>query len=275
MKALRNIALGKYLAVYSPVHRLDPRTKLIATLVLMVTAVQCDHLAALMLFCSLVLVTARLALLPWMLLLRNLRPFVWLFAFTMIMHGLMSPGDVILRLPWTDLGFSYEGLRLGAFFSLRLAVIVSLASLLTLTTSPIEITDGLEHLLNPLRRFGFPAHELAMMVTIALRFIPVLIEEADRLHKAQLARGADFSGGPIRRARQLLPLLVPLFLSAFARADRLAVAMESRCYRGGVGRTNFRLLALGWRDARAALAVGTVIALTVYLRLLPSFEIGA
>ena len=275
MKALRNIALGKYLAVHSPVHRLAPRTKLIATLVLMVTAVQCDHLAALMLFCGFVLVTARLSLLPWMLLLRNLRPFVWLFAFTMIMHGLMSPGDVILRLPWTDLGFSYEGLRLGAFFSLRLAVIVSLASLLTLTTSPIEITDGLEHLLNPLRRFGFPAHELAMMVTIALRFIPVLIEEADRLHKAQLARGADFSGGPIRRARQLLPLLVPLFLSAFARADRLAVAMESRCYRGGVGRTNFRLLALGWRDARAALAVGTVVALTVYLRLLPSFEIGA
>lgn len=275
MKALRNIALGKHLAVHSPVHRLDPRTKLIATLVLMVTVVQCDHLAALMLFCGFVLVTARLALLPWMLLLRNLRPFVWLFAFTMIMHGLMSPGDVILRLPWTDLGFSYEGLRLGAFFSLRLAVIVSLASLLTLTTSPIEITDGLERLLNPLRRFGFPAHELAMMVTIALRFIPVLIEEADRLHKAQLARGADFSGGPIRRARQLLPLLVPLFLSAFARADRLAVAMESRCYRGGVGRTNFRLLALGWRDARAALAVGTVVALTVYLRLLPSFEIGA
>ena len=117
MKALRNIALGKYLAVHSPVHRLDPRTKLIATLVLMVTVVQCAHLAALMLFCGFVLVTARLALLPWMLLLRNLRPFVWLFAFTMIMHGLMSPGDVILRLPWTDLGFSYEGLRLGAFFS--------------------------------------------------------------------------------------------------------------------------------------------------------------
>ena len=275
MKALRNIALGKYLAVHSPVHRLEPRTKLVATLVLMVTAVQCDHLAALMLFCGCVLVTARLAVLPWMLLLRNLRPFVWLIAFTMIMHGLMSPGDVVLRVPWTDLGFSYGGLRLGAFFSLRLAVIVSLASLLTLPTSPIEITDGLERLLNPHRRFGFPAHELAMTVTIALRFIPVLIEETDRLHKAQLARGADFSGGPIRRARQLLPLLVPLFLSAFARADRLAVAMESRCYRGGVGRTNFRLLALGWGDARAALAVGTVVAVTVYLQLLPSFEIGA
>jgi energy-coupling factor transport system permease protein len=188
------------------------------------------------------------------------------------MHGLMSPGAVILRLPLTDLGFSYEGLHFGAFFSLRLAVVVSLASLLTLTTSPIEITDGLERLLGPLRRFGFPAHELAMMVTIALRFIPVLIEEAERLHKAQLARGADFSGGPIRRVRQLLPLLVPLFLAAFARADRLAIAMESRCYRGGKGRTSYRVLELDRRDFRAAITVAVIIALAICFGLLPGLE---
>jgi energy-coupling factor transport system permease protein len=273
MNTLKNIALGKYVAVDSPVHRLDPRTKLVATLALMITAVQCERLPALILFSVSVLVSARLSLLPMALLLRNLRPFLWLFAFTLIMHGLMSPGVVILPIPLTDLGFSYEGLRFGAFFSLRLAVVVSLASLLTLTTSPIEITDGLERLLNPLRRFGFPAHELAMMVTIALRFIPVLIEEAERLHKAQLARGADFSGGPIRRARQLLPLLVPLFLSAFSRADRLAIAMESRCYRGGVGRTNYRLLELGRRDVRAAVAVGLIIASAIMLGLVPGFGI--
>ncbi len=273
MNTLKNIALGKYVAVDSPIHRLDPRTKLVATLALMITAVQCDRLPALILFSVFVLVSARLSLLTMTLLLRNLRPFLWLFAFTLIMHGLMSPGVVIVRIPLTDLGFSYEGLRFGAFFSLRLAVVVSLASLLTLTTSPIEITDGLERLLNPLRRFGFPAHELAMMVTIALRFIPVLIEEAERLHKAQLARGADFSGGPIRRARQLLPLLVPLFLSAFARADRLAIAMESRCYRGGVGRTNYHLLELGRRDLHAAVTVGIIVALATILGLGPSLGI--
>ena len=160
-------------------------------------------------------------------------------------------------------------------FSVRLAVVVSLASLLTLTTSPIEITDGLERLLNPLRRFGFPAHELAMMVTIALRFIPVLIEEAERLHKAQLARGADFSGGPIRRVRQLMPLLVPLFLSAFARADRLAIAMESRCYRGGVSRTSYRVLQLRRRDLHAAVAVGTIVTLATCLGLLANLGVVA
>ncbi len=272
MNTLKNMALGKYVAVDSPLHRLDPRTKLVATLALMITAVQCDELPALILFCFFVLMSARLSLLPMALLLRNLRPFFWLFAFTLIMHGLMSPGAVILRLPLTDLGFSYEGLHFGAFFSLRLAVVVSLASLLTLTTSPIEITDGLERLLGPLRRFGFPAHELAMMVTIALRFIPVLIEEAERLHKAQLARGADFSGGPIRRVRQLLPLLVPLFLAAFARADRLAIAMESRCYRGGEGRTSYRVLELDRRDFRAAITVAVIIALAICFGLLPGLE---
>jgi energy-coupling factor transport system permease protein len=268
MKTLTHIALGKYVAVDSPVHRLDPRTKLIATLALMIAAVGCDNLAALVLFAAFVMVVARLSLLPQSMLLRSLRPFLWLFAFTLIMHGLMTPGRVILQVPLTDLGFTFEGLRFGTFFSIRLAILVSVASLLTLTTSPVEITDGLERLLNPLRRFGFPAHELAMMVTIALRFIPVLIEEAQRLHKAQLARGADFSGGPVRRVRQLLPLLVPLFLSAFARADRLAIAMESRCYRGGVGRTNYRVLRLGRRDLAASLTVSMTIAAATCLSLL-------
>ena len=260
MIALKDIALGKYVAVDSPVHRLDPRTKLLAAIALMVTVVRCDELPALTLFTVFVVLSARFARLPLGLLARNLRPFLWLFAFTLIMHGLMTPGAVVWRLPLTDLDVTGEGLRFGGFFSLRLAVVISLAALLTLTTAPLELTDGLERLLNPLRRFGFPAHELAMMVTIALRFIPVLIEEAERLYRAQLARGADFSGGPIRRTRQLIPLLIPLFLAAFARADRLGVAMESRCYRGGEGRTSYRVLRLGRGDLIAALAVTAVAA---------------
>lgn len=265
MVALKDIALGKYVAVDSPVHRLDPRTKLLATVTLMLAAVGSDQLPVLAMFTVFVLLLARLSRLPLGLLVRNLRPFLWLFTFTLIMHGLMTPGTVLWRVPLSDLDVTSEGLRFGAFFSLRLAVVVSLASLLTLTTAPIEITDGLERLLNPLRRFGFPAHELAMMVTIALRFIPVLIEEAERIYRAQLARGANFGGSPIRRARQLIPLLIPLFLSAFARADRLAVAMESRCYRGGVGRTTYRVLQLGRGDLNAALAVLAVVAATTGL----------
>jgi energy-coupling factor transport system permease protein len=193
--------------------------------------------------------------LPLPFVLKNLRPFIWLFFFTFSMHALLTSGRVLWTVPYLDLEITAQGLALGAFFSLRLAVVIVAASLMTLTTAPMELTGGLERLLGPLRRFRFPVHELAMMVTISLRFIPVLIDEAERLHKAQLARGADFSGGPIRRARSLIPLLVPLFVSAFDRADRLALAMESRCYRGGDRRTSFHELAFARRDLLAGLAV--------------------
>jgi energy-coupling factor transport system permease protein len=255
MPLLADLTLGRYVATDSVLHRLDPRTKFLAALVLMTAVLATRSFASLFLSVALVVAAVGLSGLPVGLVLRNLRPFVWLFALTLLLHALLTPGRLLWQVPWTDTVLTVEGARLGAYFALRLAVVVLIAALLTLTTSPTELTDGLERLLAPLRRVGLPAHELAVMITISLRFIPVLVEEAERLHKAQLARGADFGGGPLRRARSLIPLLVPLFVSAFARADRLALAMESRCYRGGVERTSFRQLAFGLRDAVAAAAV--------------------
>jgi len=255
MRFLTDITLGKYVAVDSPLHRLDPRTKFLGTCALMIAVLGTGGFAPLLLFSPFLALTILLSRVPARLVLSNLRPFLWLFLFTLVLHALMTPGAILWRIPWLGRPITAEGMWMGLFFSLRLASVILIASLLTLTTTPMELTDGLERLLNPLRRFGFPAHELAMMVAIALRFIPVLIEEAERLYKAQLARGADFSGGPIRRARSLIPLLVPLFISAFSRADRLALAMESRCYRGGIGRTSYRELKFTPADAWAALVV--------------------
>ena len=265
MPILRDIALGKYVAVDSPVHRLDPRTKFLAVMALMLATVTTTHWAPVALVGGAVLASAAVARLPLRLLLRNLVPFAWLFAFTFLLHSLMTPGAVLWRVPFADVPVTAEGLHLGTLFTVRLAAVITTASLLTLTTAPMELTDGLERLLSPLRRVGFPAHELAMMVSIALRFIPVLVEEAERLHRAQVSRGADFSGGPIARARKLVPLLVPLFIAAFARADRLALAMESRCYRGGEGRTSFRQLRLARRDLLAAVATGLLVAVVALL----------
>lgn len=266
MPILRDIALGKYVAVDSPVHRLDPRTKFVAVMALMLATVTTTHWLPVALVGCAVLVGAAVSRLPLRLLLRNLLPFAWLFAFTFLLHGLMTPGEVLWHVPLADVEFTDNGLSLGTLFAVRLAAVISAASLLTLTTAPMELTDGLERLLSPLRRIGFPAHELAMMVSIALRFIPVLVEEAERLHRAQVSRGADFTGGPIARARKLVPLLVPLFIAAFARADRLALAMESRCYRGGDGRTSFRQLRFTAGDVAA---LGITAALVTCVVALP------
>ena len=274
MAGLNDITLGRYIAAESPLHRLDPRTKVIGTLVLMTAVLVSQGFSSLLTYGLLLALAVPLSRIPVGVVLKNLRPFIWLFGFTLVMWALWPPPlpyTVLWDLPYGDLFVTAEGLQHGAFFALRLSVVIITASLLTLTTSPTELTDGLEKLLNPLRAVGFPAHELAMMVTISLRFVPVLVEEAERLRKAQLARGADFGGGPIRRARSLIPLLVPLFISAFTRADRLALAMESRCYRGGVERTNFRELELGRRDLLAALAVGTAAAVVLAMPLLLPF----
>ncbi|MFC1526494.1 energy-coupling factor transporter transmembrane component T family protein [Candidatus Latescibacterota bacterium] len=260
MPILRDIALGRYVAIDSPLHRLDPRTKFVCTMVVMMATITTEHPLAIGFAATVVVALTALGRLPARLLLRNLRPFAWLFLFTFVLHGLMTPGRVLWHVPLLDLDLTVTGLRQGSLLSLRLAVVISAAALMTLTTAPMELTDGLERMLSPLRRLGFPAHELAMMVTIALRFIPVLAEEAERLYKAQAARGGDFTGGPLQRARKLVPLLVPLFISAFSRADRLALAMESRCYRGGEGRTSYRRLQLGWLDLAAALSTAGVAA---------------
>ena len=186
---------------------------------------------------------------------KNLRPFSWLIGLTILLHLLLTPGRLLPGFPIAGVAATEEGLQQGLFFGCRLGLLIVTATLLTLTTSPIELTDALERVLRPLKRVGLPAHELAMMMVIALRFIPTLMEEADRLRKAQLARGATFSGGVVRKLKSLVPLLVPLFVSAFRKADQLAMAMESRCYRGDQGRTTFRPLVFRARDGWAAVVV--------------------
>ena len=253
MPILGDIALGKYVPGSSILHRLDPRTKLLAVMLWMTAALASHGVAPVAAFCAFILAAVYLSGVPGALFLKNLRSFLWLLVMTAILHALMTPGRLLWHVPWLDLNITNEGLQSATIFTLRLGAVVTTASLLTLTTSPLELTDGIERLLRPFRRIGVPAHELAMMVSIALRFIPVLAEEAERLQKAQMARGAEFGGHPVARARKLVPLLVPLFLSAFARADRLAIAMEARGYRGGEGRTQYRQLAYRASDAVATL----------------------
>jgi len=270
MPVLKDITLGQYVAADSIVHRLDPRTKFLGAMVLMLLVLTADGFAPLVAFAIFLAVAVVLSRLPATLVLKNLRPFLWLFLFTFAIHAILTPGTVVWYWSYLDVAVTEAGLHRGAFFSARLSLVIVTAAVMTLTTAPVELTDGLERLLNPFRRVGFPAHEMAMLITITLRFVPVLIEEAERLYKAQLARGADFGGNPIRRVRNLIPLLVPLFISAFSRADRLALAMESRCYRGGIERTSYRELRFGRRDFGAAVSVLAVVAIVLCLpRYLP------
>lgn len=198
---------------------------------------------------------------------RGLKPILFIVAFTFLLNLFLSSGDDVI-VKWGILSITYTGIRNALFMAIRLILLVTCTQLLTLTTSPIQLTDGLERLFTPLKKIGFPAHELAMMMSIALRFIPTLIEETDKITKAQKARGADFeSGGIIKRVKAMIPLLVPLFVGAFRRADELAMAMEARCYRGGSGRTKMRPLTYKKNDYIAFgisfVLLATVIALNI------------
>src|SRR5690606_35234498 len=250
---IRDILIGQYYPAPSPVHRLDPRTKIVVTFLYVVLLFFIHNFvgfAAAAAFTGTAVVAGRV---PWRLVLRSLRPILILILFTLVLHALVTGGpDARTVARWGPAAVTYEGLYQGALLGLRLALLILTSSLLTLTTSPVELTDGLERLLLPAGRLGLPAHEFAMMMTIALRFIPTLLEEAEKIMKAQMARGADFQrGGPIQRARALMPILVPLFVSAFRRADDLALAMEARCYRGGEGRTRYRVLRFKRADMAA------------------------
>lgn len=242
MSVLRNVTIGQYLPGNSVVHRLDPRTKLLLSFAFIVVLFIVDGFLAYAFFGLLVVLVARAARVPLGMLLRGLKPLTFIIALTVLLHFFTTRGGTTL-LHFGFLRIDSAGVLQGIFLALRLILLVTATSLLTLTTSPIALTDGLERLLAPGQRIGIPAHELAMMMTIALRFIPTLIEEAEKIMRAQLARGADFeSGGILKRARSLLPLLVPLFISAFRRADELAMAMEARAYRGGTNRTRMKVL---------------------------------
>lgn len=261
---LSDITIGQYYPGDSFLHRLDARAKLLLLLGLMVELFVFSSAPAYGLFTALTLFLMLRSGVPLRMLLRSLRPLWWIILFTFAIHLFSTPGEEIGRL-WL-LAPTWEGLARGVFISLRLALLILLSSLLTFTTSPLKLTDAMEALLSPFRRVGVPAHELAMMMTIALRFVPTLIEETDRIMKAQKARGADFeTGGLLRRVQALVPILVPLFLSAFRRADELALAMEARCYRGGVGRTQMKVLRATSLDYLAAALFLVLTALLVFV----------
>ncbi len=193
-----------------------------------------------------------------------------LIIITAVLNLFMVPGTAdTLVFKWKFIAIYEEGIKTAVFMAFRLILLIMGTSILTLTTSPIELTDGIERLLNPFKKIGVPAHELAMMMTIALRFIPTLMDETDKIMKAQKARGADFeSGGLVKKAKSLIPLLVPLFISSFRRADELAMAMEARCYRGGEGRTRMKQLLFTYKDAIAFGVFGALLALSIYVRIL-------
>ncbi len=248
---LRDITIGQYYPSDSPVHRLDPRTKLVITFLFIVIIFFVRNYSGYLFILAFISLVIALSKIPVKFIFKGLRPLLFIILLTFFIHLLFTPGETELFSFWF-FRVTAEGLRQGLFMTLRLTFLVTGTSLLTLTTSPIALTDGIEMLLRPLKVVKFPAHELAMMMTIALRFIPTLLEETDKIMKAQMARGADFeSGNLIQRAKSLIPLLVPLFISAFRRADELAMAMEARCYRGGDSRTRMKVLTMGLVDFAA------------------------
>ena len=260
---LSNITMGQYYPVDSRVHRLDPRIKLILTIVFIVTVFMAKTFLGYAVILGFVWLTARLANVPFRMLLRGLKPLRLIIILTFLLNLFFTPGETVWVEFWV-IRIAKEGFFQAAFYSLRLVFLVIGTSLLTLTTSPVSLSDGIELLLSPLKKIHFPAHELAMMMTIALRFIPTLLEETDKIMKAQMARGADFeSGNLISRARAMVPLLVPLFVSAFRRAGDLAMAMESRCYHGGEGRTRLRVLKITRNDWIACGAMAVLLALII------------
>lgn len=260
MAILQDLTLGQFIPADSPIHQLDPRTKLCSALILMIGLMWVKDLSVFPLILISLLGINRLSCLPPHMIFNNLRAFRWLLLITFIAHACFTPGQSLAIAGYTLPGLTQEGLVQGMIFTLRLITIMTIAAILMLTTAPLDVSDGLESLLKPLQRFGLPAHELAMMMVIALRFIPTLVEEAERLQKAQMARGADFTGNPIRRARRMTSVLIPLMLSAFKRAEDLAVAMEARCYRGGLGRTHYRNMAMTRNDY---IAMSSVIGLLI------------
>ena len=260
---LSNITMGQYYPVDSKVHRLDPRIKLILTIVFIVAVFLAKTFVGYVILFLFVYGVSRLANVPFKMLLRGLKPLRLILILTFLLNLFFTTGESVWVEFWI-IKITKEGFLQALFYSLRLAFLVVGTSLLTLTTSPVALSDGIEMLLSPLKKIHFPAHELAMMMTIALRFIPTLLEETDKIMKAQMARGADFeSGNLISRAKAMVPLLVPLFVSAFRRAGDLAMAMESRCYHGGEGRTRLRVLRLTRNDGIACLVVLLLLALII------------
>lgn len=248
---IRDITIGQYYPTESVIHRLDPRVKLVATLVFLVSLFLFDsfwgYIPALIFLFTIIKISG----VPFRYIVRGLKAVIVLLLFTLIFNVFLTKGENEL-ISWKFIHIYEEGLLLAAFMAIRLTMLIIGSSMMTFTTTPNQLTDGMERLFSPLKWIKVPVHEVAMMMSIALRFIPILLEETDKIMKAQQARGADFeSGNLLKRAKALIPILVPLFVSAFRRAGDLAMAMEVRCYHGGEGRTKMKPLRYQRRDAAA------------------------
>lgn len=263
----RDITLGQYYPVESPIHRLDPRTKLLATVVYIVTLFVADHWMGYLLAILFLGACIRISGVPLSYMLKGLRAILFLLLFSVVFNLFLTPGDILIQLG--VLKITRQGLRQAVYMAARLVLLILGSSLMTFTTTPTSLTDGMERGLGFLKLVRVPVHEIAMIMSIALRFIPILTEETDKIMKAQMARGADFeTGGIIQRAKAMVPLLVPLFISAFRRATDLAMAMEARCYHGGEGRTKMYPLKYARRDYVAYLVVFGYLGIMVVMRIL-------
>ena len=262
---LKDITLGQYFPGDTPVHRLDPRTKLILMITYITALFMARGFIAYAFMFSILVLSLAISKIKPRAVLRGLRPVFIIIIITVFLNIFFIRGETIL-FQYRAIVITQEGIMTAVFMAARLMMLIISTFLLTYTTSPITLTDGLERMLGPLKKIRLPVHEFSMMMSIALRFIPTLIEETDKIISAQKSRGADFeTGGLIKRAKAVLPLIIPLFISAFRRADELATAMESRCYHGGEGRTKMKVLKFAGMDFIALLFGACIIAAVVLL----------
>ncbi len=261
---LRDITIGQYYTADSVIHRMDPRTKLMGTLIFLVSLFLYDSPPVYALAACFLAFMIVLSKVPFSYMIKGLKPILFLIVFTVLMNMLFIKGEVI----WTvwKLQITKEGLRQAFFMASRLILLILGSNLMTLTTTPTRLTNAMEAVMKPLKLIKVPVHEIAMMMSIALRFIPILLDETDKIMKAQLARGADFESGNIfKKAKSMVPVLVPLFISAFRRANDLAMAMEARCYHGGEGRTQMKPLRYAGRDYAAYAVLLLYLAMVIVI----------
>ena len=261
---LRDITLGQYYQTESMIHRMDPRVKLGGTILFIISLFFFKNYAGYVIAALFLGMVIRLSKVPFKFMVKGMKTIVMLMLITVVFNLFLTPGTPLFTI-W-KLTITQEGLKMAISMAIRLTLLIIGSSVMTLTTTPNNLTDGMEKMMGPLKVFKVPVHEVAMMMSIALRFIPILLEETDKIMKAQIARGADFESGNIfKRAKAMVPLLVPLFISAFRRANDLAMAMEARCYRGGEGRTKMKPLIYHKRDyiAYGCIAAYMVISIVV------------
>lgn len=263
---LKNITIGQYIPGNTFIHRLDPRIKIILSIIFIVSLFIITNFSGYLFIVLFIFLCVYTSKIPISYIFKGLKPIIIILLLTVGLNIFFTPGGITIA-TIGPIKITSMGVRLALFMGLRLVFLIIGTSILTLTTSPISLTDGIESLLNPFKKIGVPSHELAMMMTIALRFIPTLLEETDKIMKAQIARGADFeSGNILKRAKNLVPLLVPLFISAFRRADELAIAMEARCYRGGENRTKMKQLKMKNIDFIAITITSLLVVILVWNR---------